>query len=206
MRPILIAALVAGLLSATSAAAYTIVPADDETGRIFVHVERDYGDLVPLSALPPPFNQIVQTAQGPDGLTFRWRYFRSDEDGVFYIRVDEDGVGTATFGFNDPEPAAGDRLGAAAVFVDRQGHAMHAMLVRADVMAGQDDAAAQSFEAEVAVDRAPDWWREVDAIAFLMMKYYEQQAPSDEGVWEAMQRAVVRFTEGRGTSERVVAE
>jgi hypothetical protein len=204
MRPILSAALAVGLHGATPAAAYTIVPAEDDTGRIFVHVERDYGDLVPLSALPPPYNQIVQTAQGPDGLTFRWRYFRSDEDGLFYIRVDEDGAGTATFGFHDPEPAAGDRLGVAAVLVDRQGQAMHAILVRADVPGGEGTGL--SFEAEVALDRAPEWWREVDAIAFLMMKYYQQQAPSDEGVWEAMQRAVARFTDGRGTSERVTAE
>jgi hypothetical protein len=207
MRPILMAAIaVAALLAAPPALAYTIVPADDGSGRVFVHLERDYGDFVPLSALPPPFNQIVQTVQGPDALSFRWRYFRSDEDGLFYIRVDEDGAGTATFGFNDPEPAAGDRLGFAAVLVDRDGRAMHSMLVRANVGQDAGGAVQTGYKAEIAIDREPEWWREVDAMAFLMMKYYEQQAPSDEGVWEAMQRAVSRFTQGRGTSERVVAE
>lgn len=207
MRPILMAAgLAAGLLAAAPAKAYTIVPADDGTGRIFVHLERDYGEVVPLSALPPPFNQIVQTAQGPDALSFRWRYFRSDEDGLFYIRVDEDGAGTATFGFNDPEPVAGDRLGFAAVLVDRDGHAMHSMLVRANVGQDAGGAVQTRYEAEIAIDREPEWWREVDAMAFLMMKYYKQQAPSDEGVWEAMERAVSRFSEGRGTTERAVAK
>lgn len=207
MRPFLTAIFAAaGLVLARPALAYTIVPADDQSGRIFVHVERDYGDVVPLSALPPPFNQIVQTAQGPDTLSFRWRYFRSDEDGLFYIRVDEDGSGTANFGFSDPEPVAGDRLGVAAVLIDRQGEAMHAMLVRANVEGGMRDEPEQRFAAEIAIDREPGWWRKVDAIGFLMMKYYEQQAPSDAGVWEAMQRAVDRFTEGKGTRERAVAE
>jgi hypothetical protein len=207
MRPILMAAVTAaGLLVAAPALAYTIVPADDGSGRVFVLLERDYGDIVPLSALPPPFNQIVQTVQGPDALSFRWRYFRSDEDGLFYIRVDEDGAGTATFGFNDPEPATGDRLGFAAVLVDRDGRAMHAMLVRANVGQGADGAVQTGYKAEIAIDREPEWWREVDAMAFLMMKYYEQQAPSDEGVWEAMERAVSRFTKGRGTTERAIAE
>lgn len=207
MRAILTAAIVAaGLLTAEPVGAYTIVPADDDSGRIFVHLEHDYGDVVPLSALPPPFNQIVQTAQGPDALTFRWRYFRSDEDGLFYIRVDEDGAGTATFGFNDPEPVAGDRLGFAAVLVGRDGRAMHSMLVRANVAPDTGGAVQTRFEAEIAIDREPEWWRAVDAMAFMMMKYYEQQAPGDEGVWEAMERAVRRFTQGRGTSERAVAE
>jgi hypothetical protein len=206
MRAILTAAaMAAGVLTAAPAKAYTIVPADDGSGRIFVLLERDYGDVVPLSALPPPFNQIVQTAQGPDALTFRWRYFRSDEDGLFYIRVDEDGAGTATFGFNDPEPVAGDRLGFAAVLVDRDGRAMHSMLVRANVGPDTGGAGRTGYEAEIAIDREPAWWREVDAMAFLMMKYYEQQAPSDEGVWQAMERAVSRFTQGRGTSERAAA-
>ena len=207
MRPILMAAIAAAaLLAAAPAEAYTIVPADDDSGRIFVLLERDYGDVVPLSALPPPFNQIVQTAQGPDALSFRWRYFRSDEDGLFYIRVDEDGAGTATFGFNDPEPVAGDRLGFATVLVGRDGRAMHAVLVRANIGQDADGAMQTGYRAEIAIDREPEWWREVDAMAFLMMKYYEQQAPGDEGVWEAMERAVNRFTEGRGTSERVMAK
>ncbi|MBO6718348.1 MAG: hypothetical protein JJ913_10370 [Rhizobiaceae bacterium] len=206
MRSFLTVPLMVALACAAPARAYTIVPADDGTGRIYVIVERDYGDLVPLSALPPPFNAIVQTQQGPDALSFRWRYFRSDEDGIFYIRVDEDGAGTATFGFNDPEPVQGDRLGVAVVLVDRNGNAMHSMLVRANVEQGADGALRRNHGAELALDREPHWWRDVDALAFLMMKYYEQQAPSDEGVWRAMERAVERFTEGLGTTERVVAK
>jgi hypothetical protein len=207
MRPILmVLALVAGQWLAGAASAYTIVPADDQSSRIYVIVERDYGDLVPLSALPPPFHTIVQMQQGPDALSFRWRYFRSDEDGVFFIRVDEDGAGTASFGFNDPQPVAGDRLGAAVVLVGRDGQAMHSMLVRANVRHDAGGTPRQSHAAQVALDREPHWWREVDALAFLTMKYYEQQAPDDEGVWRAMERAVQRFTEGEGTSERVLAE
>lgn len=204
MRPILTAAAMAVAATALSAQAYTIVPGE-EPGRIFVLVERDLGDPVPLSALPPPFDTIVQTMQGPDRLSFHWRYFRSDEDGLFYIRVDEDGIGTATFAFNDPEPVAGDRLGAAAVLVNREGHAVHSMLARANVDEGAAGREGASYQAEIALDREPAWWREVETIAFLNMKYYEQQAPSDEGVWQAMHRAVERFTEGRGTSERALA-
>lgn len=207
MRPILMAATgAAWLFAPTPAGAYIIVPADDQSGRIHVHVERDYGDVVPLEALPPPFNQIVQTAQGPEGLIFRWRYFRSDEDGLFFIRVDEDGAGTASFGFNDPDPVPGDRLGAAVVLVGRDGQAMHSMLVRANVEHDAGGSPRQGYAAQVALDREPQWWQEIDALAFLVMKYYQQQAPDDEGVWRAMERAVLRFTEGKGTSERKVAE
>lgn len=207
MRPLLsIAILAVWLADAGPASAYTLVPGEDQPGRIFVLIERDYGDVVPLSALPPPYNSIVQTRQGPEALSFHWRYFRSDEDGLFYIRVDEDGTGIATFGFNDPEPAAGDRLGAAVVLVGRDGNPMHSMLVRADVERDSEGSPGHSHEAEIVLDREPDWWLKVDALAFLNMKYYEQQAPSDEGVWDAMERAVERFTKGAGTSERAVAD
>ena len=81
MRPFRLAAVILWLFQPAAACAFTIVPADDGSERIFVVIEREYGDTVPLAALPAPFNDIVQQKQGPASLTFRWRYFRSDEDG-----------------------------------------------------------------------------------------------------------------------------
>lgn len=204
MRPFRPAAVILCLFPVVAAHAFTIVPADDGGERIFVVIEREYGDTVPLAALPAPFNDIVQQKQGPASLTFRWRYFRSDEDGQFYIHVAGGGAGTAHVKFTDPEPAAGDRLGFAVSLMDADGRALHTMLVRANVKEG--DGGEQTFSAAAPISREPSWWQKVTALGFLTMKYYRQQAPDDEGVWEAMERAVARFTEGRGTAERVLAE
>lgn len=184
------------------AAAFTIVPDDDDPGRIVVVIERDYGDVVPLRALPPPYNRIVQDIQGPDGLSFRWRQFRSNERGLAYIHVSPDGEGSMRFEFHGNPLADGDTLGAAAALADAEGKAMHTFLARADVEGDTFAGGGHLHRVHMEIERPPEWWDRVDAIAFFHMKYYSVQAPDREGVWSAMRRAVERFTKGEGTTQQ----
>jgi hypothetical protein len=204
MRPMkaLTAALAIALAMAGPAAAFTIVPADEDPGRIVVVIERDYGDVVPLKALPAPYNRIVQNIQGPDGLSFRWRQFRSTEEGMAYIHVSPEGEGSMRFEFYGDPLADGDTLGAAAVLVDAGGKAMHTFMARADVEGEEFASGGRLHRVRMAIERPPKWWERVDAIAFFYMKYYRVQAPDREGIWRAMARAVERFTEGEGTRQQ----
>ena len=190
------------MLAASPAGAFTIVPDDDDPGRIVVVIERDYGEVVPLRALPPPYNRIVQDIQGPDGLSFRWRQFRSTERGMAYIHVFPDGVARMHFEFHGQPLADGDTLGAAAVLADAEGKAMHTFLARADVVGEAFASGGNLHRVRLEIERPPEWWRRVDAIAFFHMKYYSVQAPDREGVWNAMRRAVERFTRGEGTRQQ----
>lgn len=190
------------LAPAVTALAFTIVPDDDDPGRIVVVLERDYGEVVPLKALPPPYNQIVQNVQGPDGLSFRWRQFRSTEKGMAYIHVSPEGRGRMHFEFHGEPLADGDTLGAAAVLADADGRAMHSFLARADVRGERFASGANLHRVRLEIERTPAWWKRVDAIAFFHMKYYSVQAPDREGVWSAMRRAVERFTRGEGTEQQ----
>jgi len=198
----LAAILVAALAAGQPAAAFTIVPADEDPGRIVVVIEREYGEVVPLKALPAPYNSIVQDMQGPDGLSFRWRQFRSNEEGMAYIHVSPDGAGRMRFEFYGRPLADGDTLGAAAVLVDAGGRALHTFMARADVEGETFAGGGHLHRVGMEIERPPEWWDTVDTIAFFHMKYYKVQAPDREGVWQAMQRAVERFTKGEGTLQR----
>lgn len=182
----------------SGAQAFTIVPAQEDPSRIIVLIDRDYGDVVPVKALPPPFDQLVQTAQGPDTLSFRWRYYRSSEEGMCYVHVRPDGSGSVHFEFYGPELADGDTLGAAAVLVDAEGTAMASFLARADIVGSTFAEGGAFHHVRMEVGRPLDWWRKVDAIAFFTMKYYRVQSPGDAGIWEAMHTAVRRYTHGAG--------
>lgn len=194
--------LTAALAAGEPAAAYTIVPADEEPGRIVVVIERDYGDVVPLRALPSPYDGIVQDSQGPDGLSFRWRQFRSTEQGMAYIHVSPEGAGDMRFEFYGEPLADGDTLGAAAVLVGPDGEAMHTFMARADVEGENFAGGGNLHRVRMEIERPANWWARVEAIAFFYMKYYRVQAPDHEGVWQAMQRAVGRFTKGKGTVQQ----
>jgi hypothetical protein len=198
-------AIAVGVLLAAqgTASAFTIIPADEDPDRIIVVIDRDYGDVVPLRALPPPYGRIVQSIQGPDGLSFRWRYYRSSEEGMYYMHVRPGGSGSAHFEFYGPELAEGDVLGAAAVLVDGEGAPMHTFLARADVTAqGAFSGGGQFHHVRMDLDRPHEWWERVEAIAFFTMKYYSQQRPADDGVWQAMENAVQRLTVGQGGKQR----
>jgi len=184
------------------AAAFTIVPADGDAGRIVVIIERDYGELVPLKALPAPYNRIVQELQGPAGLSFRWQQFRSPEQGMAYIRVSPQGMGHMRFEFYGDPLADGHTLGAAAVLVGPEGRALHTFLARADVEGDAFASGGKLHRVGMELERPPAWWGGVEAIAFFHMKYYQAQAPDREGVWRAMERAVARFTMGEGAVQR----
>lgn len=182
----------AAMLWAGEAAAFMIVPVEEDPDRIIVEIERSYGDRVPLRTLPPPYNHIVQTMQGPKGLSFRWQYFRSSEQGLFYIHVGDDGVGSAHFEFAGSRLADGDTLGAAAVLVDARGRPMHAFLAKADVE-GDRFAGGDNFRRfAIELERPPEWWGAVDALVMFNMKYYAMHRPPGEAVWDAMRRAVVQ--------------
>jgi hypothetical protein len=189
-------------LAAGPAGAFTNLPDDEDPGRIVVVIERDYGDVVPLRALPAPYNRVVQNIQGPDGLSFRWRQFRSNEEGMAYIHVSPEGEGSMRFEFYGKPLADGDTLGAAAVLVDRGGRAMHTFMARADVEGETFASGGHLHRVRLDIGRPPEWWGDVDAIAFFHMKYYQVQAPDREGIWRAMVRAVERFTKGEGTIQQ----
>jgi hypothetical protein len=194
--------LIAACAQAGPAAAYMIVPTDEDPQRIVVEIDRDFGDRVPLRVLPAPYQDIVQTRQGPERLSFRWQYFRSSEQGLFYIHVDEAGAGQARFEFAGPRLADGDTLGAAAVLVDAAGQPMHTFLAKADVAGEMFEGGERFHRVAIGLDRPPEWWRSVDAVIFLNMKYYRQQRPEGDAVWMAMERAVRHAAGGLGTSQR----
>lgn len=197
-----LAVLCTTLFLGRPAMGFTIVPADEDSGRIVVVIERDYGDVVPLRALPPPYDRIVQNRQGPDGLSFRWRQFRSNEEGIAYIRVSPQGAGTIFFEFYGKPLADGDTLAAAAVLIGQGGEAMHTFMARADVTGDGFSGGGKLHRVDMTIERPAGWWARVEAVAFFNMKYYRVQAPDHEGVWQAMQRAVERLTGGKGTLQR----
>lgn len=196
------AVLLAALAAAGPAGAYTIIPADEDPNRIIVVIERDYGDVVPLRALPAPYSRIVQNIQGPDGLSFRWRQFRSNEEGMAYIHVSPEGEGRMHFEFYGQPLADGDTLGAAAVLVDAGGSAMHTFMARADVQGEAFASGGNLHRVQLDLSRPAEWWARVEAIAFFYMKYYQVQAPDRAGIWRAMERAVDRYTNGEGTVQQ----
>lgn len=181
------------------AGAWLIYPDRDDPARLIVEIERPYGDLVPFASLPGRFDTAVQTARGPEVLSYRWRYGKA-ADGLAFVQVDEDGRGTITFEFRGSELIDGQRLGAAAVLVAEDGTPLHTFYARTEV--GSFAGGAQSHSVRLAIDRPPDWWRRLTGIAFFYMSYHPLQKLDDEGIWQAMRRAVGRFTDGQGTEQK----
>jgi hypothetical protein len=180
------------------AGAWLIYPERDDPARMIVEIERPYGDLVPFAALPGQFGTPVQTTQGPETLSYRWRYGRIAE-GMAFLRVNEDGAGAIEFEFRAREPIEGQRLGAAAVLVAGDGTPLHSLYARTDTGSFGD---AATHRVVLAIDRPPDWWRRVTGIAFFYMIYHPLQKLDDEGIWRAMRQAVGHFTRGQGTEQR----
>lgn len=194
--------LAAAMLAAGPVAAFTIVPADDETGRVFVVIERPYGDVVPFRLLPKPFDRVVQTLQGPETLSFRWRYPPSLDEGRGHIQVEADGRGTMRFHFTARQPRAGDTLAAAAVLIDGEGRALHSFLARATLTGAAAEAGPERHAVALRLERAPEWWERVDAIAFFNMTYHVERDLDEADIWTAMRRAVHRLTMGEGSEQR----
>jgi len=198
---VLIVAAAGGVSS--QAGAWLLYPDDEKPERIIVEIERAFGEVVPLKALPPPFNSALQTAQGPDTLSFRWRY-NPRAQGMAFLRVNAAGDGVLTFRFAVHPVLEGERFGAAAVMVGQDGRALHSFYARADV--GEDTGRATARRGAVmALSRPPDWWRRVDGIHFFFMHYHPVQKLDDAGSWRAMQTAVRRITKGEGSEQRVIA-
>jgi hypothetical protein len=194
--------VVATLFSAGSAAAYTIVPADDETGRVFVVIERPYGDVVPLRLLPRPHDRILPTARGEDALVFRWRYWPSRDEGRGHLDVSASGEATMHFAFTARRPRAGDTLAAAAVLTGADGRALHTLFARARLSGESAEAGPERRTVALRFERRPEWWEKVEAITFFNMSYPAERGFDDEGVWTAMRRAVHRLTRGEGSEQR----
>jgi hypothetical protein len=202
MRLLPTTVLIATLAVVAPASAYTVVPDRDDPDRLIVVIEKPYGDLVSFGTLPPPFNKVVQTLQGPDRLSFRWRYGRSSEEGLSYLHVDEDGKATIHFEFRGGETAGEDTLGAAAVLVDGEGRALHSFYAKAKFPSKAAADGEKLRRMSLSVERPADWWREVDGIAYFYMRYPKQRNLGEGGEWRAMRRAVWRFTGGVGTEQR----
>jgi hypothetical protein len=202
MRLLPTTVLIAMISAVGPASAYTVFPDRDDPDRLIVVIEKAYGDLVPFGTLPPPFNKVVQTLQGPDRLSFRWRYGRSSEEGLSWLHVDEDGKATIHFEFRGGETVGEDTLGAAAVLVDGEGRALHSFYARSDFSGVAPVNGEKRRRVGLSVERPGDWWRRVDGIAYFHMRYHKQRGLDEGEQWGAMQRAVRRFTGGAGTEQR----
>jgi hypothetical protein len=190
------------LAPAPPASAFMVYPDRDNPDNLIVFVERPYGDLVEFRMLPKPFDQVVQTRQGPDAFSFRWQYAREPQEGMAFLTVDEDGLGTMHFEFWGDGLDDGDTLAAAALLVDRDGRALHVFYAKADYVGAAFAGGSERHATRLAVERVPDWWQSVGGVAFFYMKYFTEQRPDEDGVWRAMQRTVDTFGGGKATWQR----
>jgi hypothetical protein len=200
-RAILSAVTLSAALAAGSADAWLIYPDRDDPSQWVVEIEQPYGDLVRLASLPKPAGTLVQPTPASQPILYRWRYAKEAE-GMASIAVNRQGHGRIEFEFILRQPIEGQRLGAAAVLVGKDGRAMHTFYARADTVGGAFADGARHRHISLAADRSPEWWDKVDAIAFFTMRYYPQKALDDDQVWEAMRRAVAYFSKGQGTEQR----
>ncbi|HTV70613.1 MAG TPA: hypothetical protein VMF90_18950 [Rhizobiaceae bacterium] len=194
--PVLLAAM-------GTASAFMIYPDRDNPDALIVLIEQTYGDLVEFRMLPKPYDTVVQTAQGPDTFSFRWKYAREPQHGMAFLTVDEDGLGVVEFQFWGEGLKDGDTLAAAAVLVDKDAKPLHAFYAKADFVGMSFPDGRDRHQVRLFAEHEPDWWSRVDGIAFFYMKYFAQQRPDEAGVWESMERAVLFFTKGAASpSER----
>lgn len=194
--------LAAALMAPGRAAAWMIYTDRDDPAQWVVEIERAYGDVVKLSQLPQPHRSLIGPARATQPILYRWRYAREAE-GLAFLAVDERGQGRIGFEFIIRRPPLdGQRLGAAAVLVGKDGRALHTFYARADTIGGAFAGGARHRHISLSAERAPDWWRQVEAIAFFTMRYYPQQELGDAEAWEAMRRAVGPVRRGQGTEQR----
>ena len=203
MRRNLICAFVLAVVGvASDASAWLLYPDNERPERIIVEIERSFGETVPLKALPPPFDTILQEEQGPDRLSFRWRY-GPQAQGMAFVRVDGEGDGAVTFEFAADRALEGERFGGAVVLVDRNGRALHSFYARADPTADQQ--AGDRLSATIELSRPPSWWRHVDGLTVFFMTYHPLQKLDGDEAWAAMRTAVHRLTDGQGGENQALA-
>ncbi|MGE0282534.1 MAG: hypothetical protein AB7P20_18250 [Rhizobiaceae bacterium] len=188
------------------ASAWLLYPDNDQPERIIVEIERPFGEFVPFSALPPPYNTALQEHQGPDALSYRWRYDPHDPrpQGMAYLRVDAAGDGVVIFDFAVERLLPGECFGAAVVLVDRSGRALYSFYARTEPPSDNSDARTGQL-ARLKLSRQPDWWQGIDGMTLLFMRYYPIQGLDDEQVWAAMRKAVHRITKGQGEEQQALA-
>lgn len=187
----------AAALAAEPAGAWLVYPDRDDPGRLIVEIEEPTGETIPFAALPAPFDTAVQTLQGPDALSYRWRYEREAE-GMASLRVDEEGTATMSFAFTSLDMIEGRRLGAAAVLVSEGGAPLHTFYATTGADAFADGKVRRVV---LVAQRPPGWWRGVAALSILYMTYHPIRKLDEDEVRQAMRRAVERFTGGRGTEQ-----
>ena len=194
-------ALAAAMPAGTSAGAWFLYPDRQDPEKWIVEIEKPYGDVVPLRLLPVAINAPARPATGQPPLLFRWRYGREAEGSAF-LALDDSGRGSIEFEFFVREPIDGQRLGAAAVLVAGDGSPLHTFLAQTEAVGVGFEGGMKRQRIRLSLDRSPDWWRNVGAIAFFTMRYYPQQELDDTEVSAAMRRAVENFTQGRGSEQR----
>jgi hypothetical protein len=198
---IIAVALIAALLPAAPALAYMVYPDRQNPKNLILLIERGTGDLVRFASLPPPFNVALQSVQGPGRFSFRWIY-APGQFGVAYLDVDERGQGVLTVEFSDTRIVDGDSFGAAAVLVSKSGRPLHTFYARADVREASFEGQADRQQYRLALERSPEWWRDVGAISFFYMKYAKYQRLDDAAKWRAMRSVVQITTKGEGSEQR----
>lgn len=196
-RKTAIALLLAALAPGQTSHAFMIVPAEDAPGGYVVGVEADLGDRVPLSSLPPAFQNLADPVWR-DGLVFRWRYFRSNERGEALLAQDDTGRPTLAFAFSGDRLADGDTVAAAFALTDRDGNALHTAFAAATVRDGAFAGGTGRERIDLALDFEPARWGEVGGFTMFTMKYYAIQALAPDEIAVAMRRAVERDITGGG--------
>jgi hypothetical protein len=205
-------ALAVMVLPTAPASAFMLYPDRDDPDAIVVLIEQPYGELVPFRALPKPFDTPVQMAQGPERFSYRWLYGPPlrvapkppQQEGLAFLTVDEDGVGTMHFEFFGEGFTSGEIFGAAAVLVDAEEQALHTFYTRADISTDLEDGSKRP-RAGLGVARPPAWWRRVEGIVFFNMKYQPGRFADNDRAWIAMRQAVERITGGKGTEQHGMA-
>ena len=190
----------AALAAAGTARAWLIYTDRDDPSQWVVEIEKPYGDLVKLRNCRNLLARWCRPARACSRSSIAGAITREAE-GLAFIVVDSQGHGRVGFEFILREPIEGQRLGAAAVLVDRDGGRCTHSTSSPTRWAGRSGRGAPSAHQPVDRPRA-GVVGDVEAIAFFTMRYYPQQKLGDAEVWQAMRRAVSNFYKGQGTEQR----
>lgn len=200
MRRVILCAIVlaAAMSAGKPVGAWLLYPDREDPEKWIAEIEKPYGDVVALRSLP--LNPLTRSTARQKPLSFRWHYDRAAE-GRAFLAIDDNGRGSIEFEFLVREPIDGQRLGAAAVLVAGDGTPLHTFLALTDAVGVGFEGGAKHQHIRLSLDRPPNWWGNVGAIAFLTMRYYPQQELDDTEARAAMRRAVQNFTQGRGSEQ-----